>query len=68
MNTGTLTVVVDMDKCSGLGMCEAVAPDIFEVQEDGHLRLLTEVACSSRRGELEEACDACPTQAISLQP
>jgi len=28
-------IVVDRDRCTGLGMCEAEAPDLFEVQDDG---------------------------------
>ena len=29
-----LQIVVDRDKCEGLGMCEAMASDYFEVRED----------------------------------
>ncbi len=29
-----LQIVVDRDRCEGLGMCEAMASDYFEVRED----------------------------------
>ena len=39
-----MRIAVDYDKCSGLGMCESIAPDVFEVEDDGSLTLhLTEV-------------------------
>ena len=30
-----MRIVLDTSKCTGLGMCEAEAPELFEVQEDG---------------------------------
>src|SRR4030088_2666238 len=33
-----MRIVVDRDRCTGLGMCEAEAPDLFEVQDDGTLK------------------------------
>jgi NADPH-dependent 2,4-dienoyl-CoA reductase/sulfur reductase-like enzyme len=32
---------VDRNKCTGLGICEAMAPEVFEVDESGELVLLT---------------------------
>jgi ferredoxin len=63
----TVRIAVDYDKCSGLGMCESIAPDVFEVEDDGSLTLhLTEVP-EGREDEIREACEACPTEALSLQ-
>jgi ferredoxin len=62
-----MKIAVDYDKCSGLGMCESVAPDVFEVEDDGSLTLhLTEVP-EGREDEMRQACEACPTEALSLQ-
>jgi ferredoxin len=61
-----LRIVVDRDRCTGLGMCEAEAPDVFEVQDDGTLALLTEHPSAAQREEAEAACLACPTEALSL--
>lgn len=67
IGAGLIRIVVDTSRCSGLGLCESVVPDVFEVQDDGHLRVLTESVDASRRAELRQACEACPTSAISLQ-
>jgi ferredoxin len=32
-----MQVVVDRTKCQGVGMCESIRPDVFEVADDGEL-------------------------------
>ncbi|HZZ51241.1 MAG TPA: ferredoxin [Pseudonocardia sp.] len=61
-----MRIVVDYDKCTGLGMCEAEAPDLFEVQDDGSLTVLVEKPAESQREELEAAVESCPTEALSI--
>lgn len=60
-------IVVDYDKCTGLGICESIAPDIFEVDDDGSLQILASDHDEDRRGELQEAVDGCPTGALSIE-
>jgi ferredoxin len=60
-------IVVDYDKCTGLGICESIAPDVFEVDDDGSLQLLVEAPGEDRRGELQEAVEGCPTGALSIE-
>lgn len=62
-----MRVVVDYDKCTGLGLCESIAPDFFEVQDDGSLELLQSEAGEDRRTELEESVRSCPTEAIRIE-
>ena len=61
-----MRVIVDHAKCTGLGLCESVAEDVFEVQDDGSLTLLVQEICPSRRAEIQEAVDSCPTEALRL--
>ncbi|HEY1973642.1 MAG TPA: ferredoxin [Pseudonocardia sp.] len=61
-----MRVVVDRDKCTGLGMCEAEAPDLFELQDDGSLVILNDQPSDTQRAEAEAAVDACPTEALSI--
>ena len=61
-----MKIVLDRSKCSTLGMCESVAPDIFEVSDDGELHVLQEEPPESERALVEEACEACPTGALSI--
>jgi ferredoxin len=59
---------LDVNRCSSLGMCESVAPDIFEVSDDGSLVIHERTPPEERRALIEEACAACPTGALSLHP
>jgi len=47
-------------------MCEAEAPDLFEVQDDGSLKVLNECPGSDQLAAAQAAVDSCPTEALSL--
>jgi ferredoxin len=59
-------IVVDSNRCTGLGMCEMSAPGIFEIQPDGLMKVLDEVPGEDRLAEVEEDVAGCPTEALSL--
>lgn len=61
-----MRIVVDFVRCTGLGMCEAEAPDLFEVRADGSLTVLSERPCPEQRAAAEAAVSSCPTEALSL--
>lgn len=61
-----MKIVLNAEKCDGLGMCEAEAPDLFEVDDTGLLCILMPSPGEEHRASAEAACDACPTQALSL--
>lgn len=61
-----MRIVVDYAKCTGLGMCEAEAPDLFEVQADGSLLVFHENPPDEHLAAAQAAVDACPTEALSL--
>ena len=62
-----MQVRCDTQKCTGLGLCESIAPDFFEVQDDGTLVMLRETFDEGERGTLAEAVRSCPTEALSLR-
>jgi ferredoxin len=62
-----MKIVVDRTKCSSIGLCEATAPDIFEIGADGALSILMDEIPADRRADLESACENCPTQALSIE-
>ena len=62
-----MRIVLDETKCSSLGMCEAVAPDVFEVGDDGALVVLDPTPDEQHRALMEEAVAACPTGALSIE-
>jgi ferredoxin len=61
-----MRIVVDRDKCEGLGMCEAMAPEFFEL-DDEVMRVLDEAPGEEHRGHLGAAIQSCPVLALSLQ-
>jgi ferredoxin len=62
-----MRIVLDETKCSSLGMCESVAPDHFEVGDDGELKILDPTPPENQRALIEEAVAACPTGALSIK-
>jgi ferredoxin len=60
-------VVVDFDVCQSNALCMEIAPEVFEVRDDGLLYLLDEHPGEELRAMVEEAVDTCPTQAISIE-
>src|SRR4051794_10878940 len=59
-------VEMDMAKCTGLGICEALAPDFFEVGDDGVLTVLRADVDPSDLAAVREAVESCPTEALKL--
>ncbi|HET9733554.1 MAG TPA: ferredoxin [Acidimicrobiales bacterium] len=62
-----MRVVVDFDTCQSNAVCMSVAPEVFEVRDDGFLYVLDENPPEPLRAKVEEAARACPTQAISIE-
>ena len=61
-----MRIVVDRTKCTGLGICESVAPDVFEVDESGDLVLLQEEITEEMCAIVQDAVAGCPTFALRL--
>jgi ferredoxin len=57
---------VDVGKCTGHGICESIADDVFEVQDDGLLIIDHDKAAISDRGLLQQAVIQCPAAALRL--
>jgi ferredoxin len=63
-----MRIVVERGLCTGQAMCESIAADIFEINDDGELEVKTVPVPGSRLGEVERAVACCPNAALSLQP
>jgi len=61
-----MRVVVDMSRCQDHGQCAFAAPEVFQLDADGHLGYVPDPD-ESLREAVEEAVDACPLQAIRLE-
>ncbi len=62
-----MKIVADRDTCEGLGMCEAMAHEFFEVGEDGLVDVLDEAPADEHRDLVHAAIEACPVAALRLQ-
>jgi ferredoxin len=62
-----MRIEADRGKCDGLAMCEAMAPDFFELGEDGTVVVLDEHPGEEHRQDLTAAIDACPVLALTLR-
>ena len=56
-------VSIDRSLCNGYGVCEALAPDVFELGPDG---LAVVRSGTSADEAVREACDSCPMGAITV--
>ncbi|MGW6054994.1 ferredoxin [Streptomyces sp. NPDC055189] len=61
-----LKVTVDLDVCQDHGQCVFAAPDVFKLDEDGHLAY-AETPDEALRADVEDAADVCPLQAIRIE-
>jgi ferredoxin len=61
-----MRVEVDLDKCTGHGICESIADDVFEVQDDGSVTILESERPESDRGRMQQAVTQCPAAALRL--
>lgn len=66
-----MKVAVDPTRCQGHGLCAALSPHLFELDDDGHSRLADTHATegSLDSAHIDDALDAaasCPEEAISV--
>ena len=59
-------IVVDRDRCEGLGMCEAMAHEFFEVGDEGTVTVLDENPSGEDVLDVKAAVESCPVSALSL--
>ena len=62
-----MRIVVDRERCDGHGMCEAMAHEYFELDDDDQLVVLADSPPESDRAKVHAAVQSCPALALSLQ-
>lgn len=60
-----MRVVVDRTLCRGHGQCSFVAPDVFDIDDEGVMHC-DERPPDSRSAAVEEAVRFCPELALSI--
>ncbi|MGE3693103.1 MAG: ferredoxin [Novosphingobium sp.] len=62
-----MKVIVNRALCEGNGNCEAVAPDLFRLDDDDELHMLKESIGEDYRARAQAAVQACPKNALSIE-
>lgn len=61
-----MKVIVDLNLCQDHGQCVFAAPEVFSLDEAGHIKWV-EHPDDSLRVKIEDAADVCPMQAIFIE-
>ena len=61
-----MKIKVDFDLCESNALCEALAPQNFEIDDDDFLQIIDENVTDENRDAVQQAVAACPKSAISL--
>ncbi|MBU4211786.1 MAG: ferredoxin [Kiritimatiellae bacterium] len=61
-----MKAIVDLDLCTGCGLCVDTCPAVFEM-DDAVARLLVESVPEDALDTCREAADNCPVEAIKIE-
>ncbi len=62
-----MKIKVDFDLCESNALCEAMAPEVFELDDDDYLVMKTEETTDENIADVKRAVAACPRAAIKLE-
>jgi ferredoxin len=62
-----MRVTVDRDLCESNGVCEGIAPEVFQIDDNDELLILQEHPDESLRAKVLDAVRSCPKQALSVE-
>lgn len=61
-----LKIIVEAGKCQGHARCYSIAPEIFDLDDEGYIAF-EKITVSEEQEELaREAVDACPENALRI--
>ena len=55
---------VNKDLCIGCGACQATAPNVFEIDDDGLAKVIVDKVLDDDKEDAIDALEGCPTSAI----
>jgi len=61
-----MKVHINPDICAGFGICLGIAPDMFELHEDGYAIVLASEIKPEDEDDMRRAASQCPSRAISI--
>ncbi|MEM5782578.1 MAG: ferredoxin [Candidatus Aenigmatarchaeota archaeon] len=57
-------VNINKNKCIGCGMCQALCPEVFELDDNGKARVKNNADFKKNKDCIKKAKENCPMQAI----
>ena len=62
----SLDVSVDAGKCQGHARCFTICPEVFDLDDEGHARVIVAMVPAELEEKVREAVGNCPELAISI--
>jgi ferredoxin len=62
-----MKAIVDQDTCIGCGLCPSIAPDVFEMQDDGKAHTTMDPVTPDYVAGAKESEESCPVNAIEVK-
>ncbi len=62
-----MTPKVNKELCIGCGSCPAISPAVFNMGADGKAEVIEGVDYAANEATINQAKEACPVQAISVE-
>lgn len=58
---------VSQETCIGCGLCPSIAPDVFELKDDGKAHVIADPVPGESEDAAKEAEESCPVNAIGVE-
>jgi ferredoxin len=62
-----MKVLVEIAKCQGYGNCVIAEPRVFDLDENGFVKLLVEEPSEDLRDQINDAVRECPRDALAIE-
>ncbi len=62
-----MKVKADFDLCESNALCVGIAPDVFELDDDDYLVILTDEVTPDNERRVRQAVASCPKAALSIE-
>lgn len=62
-----MKAIVDVDTCTGCGLCADVCPEVFELDEESIAGVIADPVPPEAEDTCRDAVESCPVDAISIE-